>query len=116
MFVYFNILYTFLFLAQYIVLFTILILTFYILWSTILIRSFVILIEKAGDDMSVKVKTTFNTKKMMSDIKTQAKASLEKKSFDIECPHCKKSFSAHKGHNVCPYCNNAVTLNLNINF
>ena len=26
--------------------------------------------------MSVKVKTTFNTKKMMSDIKTQAKASL----------------------------------------
>ena len=72
--------------------------------------------RKAGDDMSVKVKTTFNTKKMMSDIKTQAKASLEKKSFDIECPHCKKSFSAHKGHNVCPYCNNAVTLNLNINF
>lgn len=66
--------------------------------------------------MSVKVKTTFNTKKMMSDIKTQAKASLEKKSFDIECPHCKKSFSAHKGHNVCPYYNNAVTLNLNINF
>ncbi len=36
--------------------------------------------------------------------------------YDVECPHCGKSFKARSGRNTCPHCNNIVELTLNINF
>lgn len=66
--------------------------------------------------MRIKVKTNINTKKIMSDIEKQTKNAIKSGSYDIECPYCNKTFSAHSGHNVCPYCRNNVTLNLNIDF
>ncbi len=65
--------------------------------------------------MKVQVKTNFDSKKIMSELKKQTQKSLESSAYDIECPHCQKTFSAHSGHNVCPHCHNEVTLNLNIN-
>lgn len=64
--------------------------------------------------MTVKIKSNINTKRLMSDIKKQAEKSLKAETFDIECPHCKKNFSAHSGKNKCPHCDNNVTLDLNI--
>ena len=64
--------------------------------------------------MKIKFKTDFDSKKIMSDIKKQTEKTLKSSSYDIECPHCKKTFSARSGHNICPHCHEKVTLNLNI--
>lgn len=66
--------------------------------------------------MSVKIKTNFNAKKIEQSIKKQARASLQKESYEIKCPHCQKTVMAYSGHNVCPHCQSGIDLNLNINF
>lgn len=66
--------------------------------------------------MGVKVKINFDAKKLESAIKSQAREALNKQSYDVECPHCRNTFSAQSGRNVCPHCHNNVDLNLNINF
>lgn len=62
--------------------------------------------------MSFKIK--LNTDDIASTIKSQTKEILQKKHYDVECPHCGKSFQATSGANTCPHCNGNVTLNLNI--
>lgn len=41
---------------------------------------------------------------------------LRSQAITIECPYCKRSFSACSGSNTCPYCRRSVDLKLNIDF
>lgn len=45
-----------------------------------------------------------------------ARNAVYDQSFSNECPHCKSTFNASSGMNICPFCRNQVDLKLNIKF
>lgn len=53
---------------------------------------------------------------LLDQVHDIAKNNLSSRTYDIECPKCKYSFSAIKGLNVCPYCQNEIDLQLEFNF
>lgn len=56
------------------------------------------------------------TKDLENSILDSARNSALKGTYDVDCPRCKKKFTAHSGLNVCPYCKEEIDLKLNINF
>lgn len=66
--------------------------------------------------MGIKIKTNLDMKKLEKSIKEQARNAAQKKSYEVECPHCHTKFHATPGNNVCPHCHENVNLDLKINF
>ena len=56
------------------------------------------------------------TKDLEKSLLNSVRGSALKGTYDVDCPHCKKKFSAHSGLNRCPHCGEEVDLKLNINF
>ena len=66
--------------------------------------------------MGIKVNVNFDKRKLEDAIKAKTTGALQKRSYDVECPHCHNKFSAQPGKNTCPCCHGLVDLNLNIKF
>lgn len=64
----------------------------------------------------IKFEYDFDPDKIMKDILGQTKSDCLKEDYDVECPHCGKTFKAVAGKNVCPNCDSEVLLNLEFDF
>lgn len=51
-----------------------------------------------------------------NSILDSARTAINQRTYDVICPHCKKTIKANSGKNICPYCKNTVDLQLNIDF
>lgn len=62
---------------------------------------------------------TFNSKNFNKNleqvIENKTKDVLNKKSYSVTCPHCKKTVNTYAGKHPCPNCHNIIDLTLNIN-
>lgn len=47
------------------------------------------------------------------EFKNAAQKSVQKNGFTIECPHCGHKVNVVPGKNVCIYCGNSITVDLN---
>lgn len=56
------------------------------------------------------------TKDLEKSILNSARNSASQSTYEITCPHCKRTFAAHSGLNKCSFCGKDVDLKLNINF
>ena len=74
------------------------------------------ILTSKGDDRMSSVKFKFDEKKIKRKILNQVKSNSLKIDVEVKCPHCSKKFTARKGTNICPYCNNEVLLNLEFDF
>lgn len=66
--------------------------------------------------MNIKVKTNFDKRKFESAVKEKTVEALNKRTYEIECPHCHDKISVQPGKSFCPRCHKTVDLNLNIKF
>lgn len=53
---------------------------------------------------------------LKSSLLNSARNSVLLGTYDVICPHCKITFKAKNGTNICPNCKKNVNLKLNINF
>ncbi len=59
-------------------------------------------------------KIEIDNKKIIKEIKKQAKPHLMKQSYDIDCPQCKQKIKAVPGLVVCPKCHSSFDFDLKI--
>lgn len=64
--------------------------------------------------MSVKIK--FDTKKFEKSIRKQTVSALNKRTYEVTCPHCNNKVTVPTGKSVCPICKNLIDLSLDIKF
>ena len=64
--------------------------------------------------MSVKIE--FDKNAFKQTVKQKAAQALNKRTFDVECPHCHSEVKVPTGQNPCPKCGNIINLTLDINF
>lgn len=53
--------------------------------------------------------------KMGNALKREAEKALQKKRFEIGCPHCQAKVTAPTGKSVCPNCGKEIDLTFKIN-
>lgn len=64
--------------------------------------------------MSSNFKIDMN--KLEKSIKKQATSALNKRTYDVTCPHCKSKVNVPTGKSICPICRKEIDLTLDINF
>ena len=55
-------------------------------------------------------------KKLEKSIKKQAVSSLNKRTYDVICPHCKSKVNIPTGKSMCPICRKEIDLTLDVKF
>lgn len=58
--------------------------------------------------MSVKIE--FDKNAFKQTVKQQAAQALNKRTFDVECPHCHSEVKVPTGQNPCPKCGNIIII------
>ena len=56
------------------------------------------------------------TKDMTNKAMELARESVKKRSFEVECPQCHSKITIPAGPSSCPFCRQAINLDLEINF
>lgn len=68
---------------------------------------------KGGEFVSVKVKFNGDLDKIIRDKATDA---LNNRSYELECPHCRRKVKVPVGKSNCPLCHKEIDLSLDIHF
>lgn len=58
----------------------------------------------------------FDMKKLEKSIMKQSEQALNKRMYNVVCPHCKHEVEVPVGKSSCPYCRNEIDLTLDIEF
>lgn len=58
---------------------------------------------------------TFDSKKLEKAIMKKTNIALQKRTYSVTCPHCKKTVTTSAGKHPCPNCNKLIDLVLEIN-
>jgi len=61
-------------------------------------------------------KFSFDTKKLIKEVKKEATKQFNKQLFDIECPHCKAKVQISSGLSKCPKCGEKIDLSIDVKF
>lgn len=69
---------------------------------------------RGGDNMGSKFE--IDMKKLEKSIMQQSEQALNKRMYDVKCPHCNAQVKVPTGKSKCPYCRNEIDLSLNIDF
>ncbi|MBK5254002.1 MAG: hypothetical protein JJE03_06060 [Peptostreptococcaceae bacterium] len=62
------------------------------------------------------MKSIIDIDEIKSTILNQARDTISKEMFDIECPHCNRAVSVPAGKSNCPFCNEEIDLTLDFEF